>query len=302
MKLLVQLGGLDLGQQLTLSDLGADVHVPAPEIAARARVDRRVRECLGRAGQDQLVGRRIRRWMHDGNGNDCGFRCRLDEGGLRLSSRLDASMDDNTEGDEHDHHHEQRHPAGDMTSRRGAGLGRGWSLGSRRWLAFRHSARPPALVPGATVATAGGRGGPRLKTEGTKKRVAIVAVINPPMTARPSGAFCSPPSPSPSAIGTMPMIIASAVIRTGRNRVKPASTAAAMASPRSASRSLAKAITRMLFAVPTPMHMIAPISAGTLSVVPVTNRNTTIPASAAGSAAITMSASSHDWKLTTIRR
>ena len=43
------------------------------------------------------------------------------------------------------------------------------------------------------------------------------------MTARPSGAFCSPPSPSPSAIGIMPMIMASAVISTGRKRVKPAS-------------------------------------------------------------------------------
>ena len=42
------------------------------------------------------------------------------------------------------------------------------------------------------------------------------------MTARPSGAFCSPPSPSPSAIGTMPMIMARAVISTGRKRVKPA--------------------------------------------------------------------------------
>ena len=45
-------------------------------------------------------------------------------------------------------------------------------------------------------------------------------------------------------------------------------------------RSLAKATTRMLFAVATPMHMMAPISAGTLSVVRVTNRNSTIPASA----------------------
>ena len=48
------------------------------------------------------------------------------------------------------------------------------------------------------------------------------------MTARPSGAFCSPPSPSPSAIGAMPMIIASAVISTGRKRTKPASSAAAI--------------------------------------------------------------------------
>ena len=56
--------------------------------------------------------------------------------------------------------------------------------------------------------------------------VATVASSRPPITARPSGAFCSPPSPRPSAIGTMPMIIASAVISTGRKRVKPASIAA----------------------------------------------------------------------------
>ena len=49
-----------------------------------------------------------------------------------------------------------------------------------------------------------------------------------------------------------------------------------------ASRSFAKATTRMLLAVATPMHMMDPIKAGTLSVVRVTNRNRTIPASAAG--------------------
>jgi hypothetical protein len=45
--------------------------------------------------------------------------------------------------------------------------------------------------------------------------VAKVAIDSPPITARPSGAFCSPPSPRPSDIGSMPMIIASAVIMTG---------------------------------------------------------------------------------------
>ena len=50
------------------------------------------------------------------------------------------------------------------------------------------------------------------------------------MTARPSGAFCSPPSPRPSDIGSMPMIIASAVMITGRSRVMPAASAAACAS------------------------------------------------------------------------
>ena len=50
------------------------------------------------------------------------------------------------------------------------------------------------------------------------------------MTTRPSGAFCSPPSPSPSDIGSMPRIIASAVMITGRRRVRPAASAASCAS------------------------------------------------------------------------
>ncbi len=69
----------------------------------------------------------------------------------------------------------------------------------------------------------------RAYTTGTTNSVVTVAIARPPMTARPSGAFCSPASPRPSAIGTMPMIIASAVMRTGRSRVRPASSAASTA-------------------------------------------------------------------------
>ena len=63
------------------------------------------------------------------------------------------------------------------------------------------------------------------------------------------------------------MIIASAVIRTGRNRVNPASSAASEGVFPACSLSFEKLIMRMLFAVATPMHMIAPVSAGTLMVV-----------------------------------
>jgi len=59
------------------------------------------------------------------------------------------------------------------------------------------------------------------ETHGTKNKVAKVAKIKPPMTARPRGAFCSPPSPRPMAMGTMPMIMARAVMMTGRMRTKP---------------------------------------------------------------------------------
>ena len=138
----------------------------------------------------------------------------------------------------------------------------------------------------------------RLKMAGTKTRVAQVAKISPPITARPSGVFC----PGSIAIGTMPTTIASAVIITGRNRARPASNAAVVASRPAAIWSRAKLITRMLLAVATPMHMIAPVSAGTESVVPVANRIQTMPARAVGSAMMMTNGSAQDWKLTTIRR
>src|SRR6266699_1966711 len=67
-------------------------------------------------------------------------------------------------------------------------------------------------------------------------------------------------------------------------------------------RSRAKLTTSTLLAVATPMHMIAPVSAGTLTGVCDRNSIHTIPASAAGRAVMMMNGSSQDWKLTTISR
>jgi len=92
----------------------------------------------------------------------------------------------------------------------------------------------------------------------------------------------------------MPITMARAVINTGRIRTNPASSAAWVALPNSASFSRAKLITSTLLAVATPMHMIAPVSAGTDSVVWVANNIQTMPASAAGSAVITMNGSLQD--------
>ena len=61
-------------------------------------------------------------------------------------------------------------------------------------------------------------------------------------------------------------------------------------------------MTSTLLAVATPMHMMAPVSAGTDSVVPVANSIHTMPASAAGSAVMITNGSPQDWKLTTISR
>ena len=96
------------------------------------------------------------------------------------------------------------------------------------------------------------------------------------------------------------MIIAVAVMMTGRSRVYPASSAASRALLPPSICSRAKLITSTLFAVATPMHMMAPVSAGTLTVVWVRNSIQTIPASAAGSAVMMISGSSSDWKFTTI--
>ena len=51
-----------------------------------------------------------------------------------------------------------------------------------------------------------------------------------------------------------------------------------------------------------PMHMMAPVSAGTDSVVPVMKSIQMIPASAPGNAVMMMKGSTHDWKLITITR
>ena len=58
----------------------------------------------------------------------------------------------------------------------------------------------------------------------------------------------------------------------------------------------------MLFAVATPMLMIAPIIDGTLKVVWVSNSNHTMPTNAPGSAVMMMNGSVHHWKLTTISK
>ncbi len=50
------------------------------------------------------------------------------------------------------------------------------------------------------------------------------------------------------------------------------------------------------------MHMIAPVSAGTDKVVPVTNSIQTMPAMAPGNAVMITNGSSQLWKFTTISR
>ena len=129
---------------------------------------------------------------------------------------------------------------------------------------------------------------------GTNSSVVTVPTSTPPITARASTAFCSSPAP-PSAIGTMPTIIAAAVISTGRSRVVPADSAASTADIPVSRCSRAKVTSRIEFADATPTAMIAPISDGTLNVVPVTYSSSTMPLPAPGSARITASGSRKLW-------
>ena len=122
------------------------------------------------------------------------------------------------------------------------------------------------------------------------------------MTARPSGAFCSPPSAWPMAIGITPRIIARAVIKTGRSRVVAASMAAAPARKPSSKRVRAKLVTSTLLAVETPTTMMMPMSAGTLSGVPVSHSENSAPEMATGSPLIATNGRVQDWKFTTITR
>ena len=66
--------------------------------------------------------------------------------------------------------------------------------------------------------------------------------------------------------------------------------------------SRAKLITSTLLAVATPMHMMAPVRAGTDKVVWVANSIQTMPASAAGKAVMMTNGSVQDWKLITMRK
>ena len=61
---------------------------------------------------------------------------------------------------------------------------------------------------------------------GTTSSVAKVETTRPPITARPSGAVISLPSSKAKAIGTVPRIMAMAVIRIGRSRSLAPSIAA----------------------------------------------------------------------------
>src|SRR2546430_12357191 len=183
-------------------------------------------------------------------------------------------------------------PSDPPASRRG-GLGAMIALGGVGLLQdLRYGAH--ACPSGMTIGGVGGATRRMLYSTGTTTRGKHVATSSPPDTARASGAFCSPPSPRPNAIGSIPMIMASAVMQTGRSRTEPALRAASKAESPARRWSSAKVMSRTLFAVATPKAMMLPINDGTLNVVWVTNSIHTMPHSAPGSAITITRGSSHD--------
>ena len=92
-------------------------------------------------------------------------------------------------------------------------------------------------------------------------------MVSPPMMTRASGAYCSLPVPSFKAIGTMPMMVASEVIRIGRSRTRQAVMTASPADWPCCSSRCANSTIRMLFEAAILTSMSTPISDITFSVV-----------------------------------
>src|SRR5262249_22285855 len=179
---------------------------------------------LQRSGQNQILLRGFNRWVSDGHRWNGELFCLVGQGGvLRLALEQHQRSHDHEHDGEPDQHRKQPAPR----------LGRSaelFILHKRNGLPLIYQSFFVFMRNQAAAKPCRSRR-PWImeKTQGTKKSVANVANSNPPITARPSGAFCSPPSPNPRDMGTMPMIIASAVMMTGRMRTKPAWSAASRA-------------------------------------------------------------------------
>jgi hypothetical protein len=100
------------------------------------------------------------------------------------------------------------------------------------------------------------------KNAGTITSDSTVDTMMPPITAVAIGARNDPPSPTPSAEGSMPADIAMEVITMGRARLCPASITGLKRSIPCARISMAKSIKRMAFLVTIPISIRMPISTG----------------------------------------
>ena len=134
------------------------------------------------------------------------------------------------------------------------------------------------------------------KTAGKTKRVQQVDASNPPITARPKGACICEPSSNANAIGSMPVVIAQAVMMIGLSLPAAPCTAASVTVKPSFQRSFMKVIIITELDTETPMHMIEPMKDSMLRVVLVSTNAVTTPVITPGTAPIEVSANLGDWK------
>ncbi len=118
------------------------------------------------------------------------------------------------------------------------------------------------------------------------KTVSSTEAVSPPMMARASGAYCSLPVPSFSAMGTMPMMVASEVIRMGRSRTRQDVITASSTDWPCSSRRCANSTIRMLLEAAMPTSIRTPISDITFSVVWVSGSITSTPMNPIGIASM----------------
>src|SRR6516162_2571451 len=205
--------------------MAANVFIPAQQISVGTREDGRFFIGLYGSGEHQLLVRAFGRWMDDGH-NRNGFA--LGVSGEGPAGPYAAEHADCATNNKHKQH--QADDAQSSTGRYRRKLRRrcdarllvSLPFTGMGCLGFRlHDASfaPGDYARSTSVAFFSRCPCTMANTAGTKNNVATVANSSPPITARPNGAFCSPPSPSPSAMGSIPMIIAKAVINTGRMRV-----------------------------------------------------------------------------------
>ena len=104
--------------------------------------------------------------------------------------------------------------------------------------------------------------------------------------ARASGAYCSLPVPIFKAIGTIPMMVASEVIRIGRKRTRQEVITASSTVRPCSSRRCANSTMRMLLDAATPTSIRMPIKDMTFKVVCVSGRITSTPMNPMGIASM----------------
>ena len=120
------------------------------------------------------------------------------------------------------------------------------------------------------------------KNDGTTTRLRTVETMIPPITAMAIGARKDPPSPTPSALGSMPADMAIEVMTIGRARFWPASIIASTRSRPVRISSTAKSTSRMAFLVTMPISIRMPISTGIDSALLVRIRPAATPPMASG--------------------